>query len=389
MRTDLVLAIVLPAALWLLLALAAPPVRRALLAGLRCVGRHPDLWRIPMLFGVASALFQLGAAALLHARLGEAKWFTAFAWAPAPDLGALARASLLPAAESAASAFTIFTATFPLSAWFAILFVCNFAGLLAELARALRRRFGRAGGALLLALLVLCALAAIAKPAVYLLLPEVLGRVSILAPLAINLLSIVFELLLGIFFLTYLMLMAEAWRRGIQFHRHKLLHVAMRRTGFVLRWSLLVAALATAFLVLPVYLGLLVAPGGEFYDECAWAAAWIGRPLVAAVALFHCPVQAILVFHNESLRQALRESRQLLRKRGLAIIPYIAVVLGAFFALEMAVGYASARLEMESLAALSVRAAAAWIEALLAGWFIAGWVCLYKDLTAGRKEILF
>lgn len=389
MRTDLVLAIALPVALWLLCALAVRPVRRALLDGLRCVGRYPDLWRIPMLFGVASALFQLAAAALLHARLDETKWFTTVAWEPAPDLPPLALASLLPAAEAAASAFTVFTATFPLSAWFALLFVCNFAGLLVELARALRRRFGRGPGALLLTLLVLCALAAIAKPPVYLLLPEVLDHVPILVPLAVNLLSTIFELLLGIFFLTYLMLMAEGWRRGFQFHRHKLLHVAMRRTGVVLRWSLLVAALATAFLVLPVYLGLLVAPGGDFYDECVWAATWIGRPLVAAVALLYCPAQAILVFHNESLRQALRDSRQLLRKRGLVIASFVAVVIGAFFVLEMAAGYASARLGAESLPALSSRAVAAWIEALLAGWFVAGWVCLYKALTAGRKEVLF
>lgn len=389
MRTDLALAIAIPSALWLLCALAAPRVRRALLDGLHCVGRYPDLWRIPMLFGVASALFQLAAAALLQSRLGETKWFTAVAWDPAPAFDALAFATVLPAAEAAASAFTIFTATFPLSAWFALLFACNFAGLLAELARALRRRFGPARGAILLALIVLCALAAIAKPAVYLLLPEVLDHVSIFAPLAVNLLSIAFELLLGIFFLTYLMLMAEAWRRGFQFHRHKLLHVAMRRTGIVLRWSLLVAALATAFLVLPPYLGLLVEPGGAFYDDCVWVTTWIGRPLVAAVALFYCPVQAILVFHNESLRQALRDSRRLLRARGLTIAAFLAVVLGAFFALEMATGYASSRLGAESILALSGHAVAAWIEALLAGWFVASWVCLYKALSAGRKEILF
>ena len=64
-------------------------------------------------------------------------------------------------------------------------------------------------------------------------------------------------------------------------------------------------------------------------------------------------------------------------------------MIGAFFTLEMAADYASARLGAESLPALSSRAVAAWLEALLAGWFVAGWVCLYKALSAGRKEVLF
>ncbi|MDD5201271.1 MAG: hypothetical protein PHC88_15880 [Terrimicrobiaceae bacterium] len=387
MPPDTAIVAIPLAILWMVGAFSRAAVRGALMNGLRCAIRYPDLWRIPALFGVGYATFQLAATAILHLRLHET--FPLFAWSPPPPPAGFAVPALLPAAERTAAVFTIFTATFPLSAWFALLFLFNSGGLLTELARALRKRLGPAAGLLVTAALVLTALAAIAKPAVYLLLPEIAERVPVLVPMAVNFLSCAFELILGIFFLTYLMLMSHAWLRGLHFHRSNLRLVAMRRTGFVLKWSLLIVALASLLVMLPVYIGLLFAPGEPFDEGCEWFSTWIGRPAITAVALFYCPAQAILVFHNESLRQALREARQLFIAHLFVILPFLGAGYAAFLALEIAADTASACLGGETLAALGSRALAAFVEALLAGWLIASWVCLYKSLSARRKEIPF
>ena len=390
MRHDYALAAMLLAAFWALCALVHPATRRALLNGVRCMGRYPDLWRIPALFGLGYALFQFAAAALLHFRTGEfIAWLARIEWTPAPDPLVLIGESLLPSAERAASVFTIFTATFPLSAFFALLFLFNFKGVLIQLARALCRRLGRASGILLTAALVLTALAALVMPAVYLLLPEVAERVPMSAVMAVNFLSSLFELLLGIFFLTYLMLMAYAWMRGLQFHRYKLYQVAIRRTGFVLKWSLLIAALILVLVEAPPFIGMFVEPGADIYEACRWFSKWIGHSAVVVFALLCCPTQAILVFHNESLRQALRESAATLREKWTILLPFLGAAFAPFLLLGTAVDYACARLGPDTAAALGCRAISAWLEALLAGWLIAGWVCLYKGLSAGRKEIPF
>jgi hypothetical protein len=391
MLREYVCAATILAALWASCALLHPAVRRSLLEGLRCLGRYPDLWRIPMFFGLAYAIFQLAAAALLHWRMQENvfSWLVAANWSAPPDASSLLTASALPAAERTAAVFAIFTATFPLSAIFAILLLLNFRGLLREMARSLSKRLGRVRGAFVLLTLLLTALCAVAKPAVYLFLPEIAERVPVAAALAVNFLSVIFELLLGIFFLTYLMLMAFAWRRGLFFSRTKLFQLAMRRMGCALKWLTVIAALQVTLVSLPLFLGLFLGADSGLYENTAWLSNHVGRPLVTALALLCCPVQTILVFHTDSLRRALREASHLLRRRGLPILLFLGADCVSFLFLESATDYLCERLGEDTAASLASRTAESWIEALLAGWFIASWVCLYKSLTTGRKEIPF
>lgn len=375
-------ALAVLAALWLLGVFSRRAVRLALMNGARCLLRYPTIWRLPALCGVAYALFQLAAAALLHGRLEEP--FPVLAWGDAPSLGALLLGAVRPTAEHTAAVFTVFTATFPLSAWFALLFLGNSGGLLVTLVRTLAKRFGRLRATLLTFGLLVCALAALLKPAAYLFLPEVAQVVPLLVPMAVNALSGVFELLLGVFFLTTLMLMSHAWLRGIAFDRRKLRLFAMRRTGFVLKWSLVLVAADLLLVVLPLYAGLLIAPGEPFYEGCAWFSMWIGRGVVTALALLYLPVQAILVFHNESLRAALHDGRELVHRNWTLIVPFFVTAAATFLALEIAAAYADTRLGAETLAAFGARVAAAWIEGCAAGWLIASWVCLYKGFSPGR-----
>jgi hypothetical protein len=390
MPTDQAVAAAILVAIAVLCGLVPPTVRRALVEGLRCMGRHSSLWRIPALFGVGYGAFQFLAEASLHLRMQDfGAWLFHIEWNPSPATVPLLAGSALPAAERTASIFTIFTGTFPLSAWFALLLIANKHGLLAVMVSALRRRVGDASGLVVSALLLLTALCAIAKPFIYLLHPEIVERVPFAAELAIDLLSTLFELVLGIFFLTCLMLTAYAWRRGLHFERARLFQVAMRRSGFVLKWSLLLAALALVLVQLPLQLATLLAPGSSIDMACEWFSEWIGRPAVVAIVLFHCPVQAILVFHNESLARALRDSRRILRGEWRRIGAFLAASFASFLLLSAASAVLVARLGFETSLALVARIPVAFFEGLLAGWLIASWVCLYKSLSASRKEIPF
>jgi hypothetical protein len=387
MPSDYATAALALAAFWAVSAFSRGPVRRALANGLRALFCYADLWRIPAMFGLGYAIFQVAATLLLQHRLGVSP--ALLSWGHPPSPADLIAAGWLAAAERTNAVFTVFVATFPLSAWFALVFLCNAGGLFAELVKAVRKRFTSITSGLLICSVVLAAVAAIAKPFAYLLLPEVANHVPFYVPLTVNALSSAFEFCLGIYFLTYLMLMTHAWLRGIHFYRDRMRILAMRRTGYVLKWSLLMVVLAAIFVELPIYAGMLTAPGESFYNQCEWFSTWIGRSVVTAIALLYCPAQIILVFHNESLRQALRDARALIRRHWTSILPFLCSVYAAFFAIQMATDYGCAWAGGESLAGLGVRALAALIEAYLAGWLIASWVCLYKSLSTGRKEILF
>lgn len=388
MLSEYALAAAAIAALWACCAFLPREVRRATIDGLRCLGRHADLWRIPANFALGYAVFQLAAAALFHWRMEDLlSWIVQLSPQPSPRPLSLLAANLPGSAERTASIFTIFTATFPLSAIFAMLLLGNFRGLLAEMIRSLRRRFGLFRAALLSTALAVAAVCAAARPALYLLLPELNERTPLAVTLGMDFFSFVFELLLGIFFLTYLMLMAYAWMRGLHFERTKLFHVAMRRTAFVLKWSLPLTALAALLVVLPSYAALLA--DGDIAAASTWFSVTIGIPLVIAIALFFCPAQATLVFHNESLRGALLDSRRLLAAHWRPILPFLAAAASLFLLQASLADYVNVRLGAETCAALAAAIPLAGVEAFLTGWFIASWICLYKTLAAGRKEIPF
>lgn len=373
----------LAAIIVLVAVLARPTVRRSFVNAARCLGRHPDLWRIPAAFTVGYAAFQTFAAALLNARLGLNMPLLAAPDLP-PTLGPLLAAEWLPAAERTATLFSAFVATFPLAAWFALAFLVNAGGLLGELRRALRSRFGPVLGGWLLAGVTLAAIAAILRPAVYLLLPELAPHAPWYAPGVVMVIGAAFELGLGVYFLTYLMLMTHTWLRGIHFERPDLRRLAMRRTGYVLKWSLVLAAATILFVDAPTLAGLLLA--GAEADPAGGFVTNVGRPLVAAFAFAALPVAAILAFHNESLRAAAREGIRLILRHAADLAPFLAAAFALGFTLRVATAAAAELVGAATIADHAMRVIAALIEGVLAGWLIASWVCLYKSLPTRRKE---
>jgi len=381
-------------AAWVLAGLVHPGVRTALANGIRCMRRYPDLWRIPVLFGAAYALFNIAATLLLMARAGVdlAAWARTIEIAAIPPLERVAESSWSRAIESTAAIFNAFTTTFPLSAVFALAFLVNAGGTLGELFRALRRRFPRFGIILLL-FLILCALAAIIKPFAYLLLPEITDRLplstALFAASLINLASFVFELLLGVLVLTVLMLMAYAWMRGMQFRRDKLLRVAMRRTAFVLKWSLVIAGLGTLLVAVPLATASMLPDTSAIAGWLFSFGANIGLPALAFFMLFYCAVQTTLVFHNESLRDAMRDSLAFVRANPLPVALFLAASAILHLAIEGARQFIFLRFGADSSLGAATGAALSLLNAVAAGWLIAAWVCLYKSLSTGRRDIAF
>lgn len=392
MSRELQIALLVAGAAWIACALIPRSVRMALQNGLRCMSRYPDLWRIPLAFGLCHGLFLLVAHAAVAVRTGVdlREWLSAFPFVNVPPSVIFIPNTLLEAADLTASIFAFFTGTFPLSALCAIAFLGNYNGLLREISRAILRRFRRFGW-LLVVLLAISALAAICRPIAYLFMPELSEWIGFYGVVAIVMPGLIFELLLGLFFLTYLMLMAYAWMRGLQFHRYKLFLVAARRTGFVLKWSLLLAAVAFALVYVPQFLALIVnevAPGMAGVLRTV-SDPW-GRLVATLLVLVFCATQATLVFHNESLRDALRDSVRFSIANATSILPFIAAVFLPFLVLESASTYLAFSLGGIDTVGFGIAQLALVVAgSLLAGWFIAAWVCLYKSRFSSRKEIPF
>lgn len=378
-------------AVWIVCALLPRPVREALRNGLRCLGRYPELWRIPLLFGIFNAVFPLARQAAFMTRMGTSpgEWLTTFHRLEWPDLASVARYAGLQATESTATVFTLFTGTFPLSALCAVAFLVNANGVLGETCRAVVRRLPRSGW-ILVAVLLISALAAIVHPFLELLLPEAIVLLTYYGIVGTSMLAFVFEYVLGVFFLTYLMLMSFAWIRGLQFQRYRLTLLAARRTGFVLKWSLLLAALASILVVIPQLLALwLDEPASSFAEFLRLAGTQWGLIVVLAVSLVFCPAQAILVFHNESLRHAMRESLRFLRTNTAVVLAFLLAVFLPFLLVSAARGFLMLALGADSIGFSVARIILAAIDATFTGWFIAAWVCLYKSRISSRNEIQF
>ncbi len=377
-----------PAAGAALLAVLVGPVRRAYSNGWWCLMRHASLWKIPAGFAFCYALFHIAADGLLRWRLEE-RWPPGFT-SPPPDLPALAveqmPAALLPAAEMLVANFNGLAATFPVSVVFGGLFLCNWRGASSELRRALTRRFGLRGW-LLFSLLVLCATCALLKPLPLLLLPEFGKHFSLrdvlLVGTAINALAFVFEYLLGTCVQLLLLLTAYGWVRGLHFPRQRLLHFAVRRLGFVIKWALVLIVATLTFIHLPLFLEVVLTG-----VPAALRVELLARPILLLAMILCVTVQIRLALHNVSLRDAFVANLHFLRHQGWLVGTFLLAAFGLLVTIKA--------VEFAGLAWLGgTMAGAAWTVALqilasaAGGWILAAWVCFYTSLEGASREVVF
>ena len=379
-------------ALLFLLLVFASPVRASLRDGFRCVRRYRTIWGIVSLFGFCYAAFQL-ALEVYYYRLLPEESRPVFQWSRAwflpHDLKIeVLKGAILPSWEGLAGLFNILAATYPFSAVAAALLLANWDGHNGVLNRALRKRMGATGWTVYGAILV-CAAAAVAKPVMYVVLPVLGGRVSALSILQfstlVDWLSFLFECLLGACIQLYLILLVYAWVRGLTFSHRHLLDFAIRRLSSVVKWTALVMVASSLLINLPLLLSV-IPPFTHWIppETTVERIDRFSRPLLVAFLLCFSTVQITLTFHSESLRSAIRDHFQFLRRNWWHVAWFYAVAGMQFYLLNV-VNLALVR-GLGSGTALIVlwRLVYPFIAAFAAAWMLAGWVCLFRRCQDGH-----
>jgi hypothetical protein len=365
-----------------LLLMFTSPVRIALRDGLRCLMRFKRLWLVFALLALAYAAFQFAIFTPLQAtsdlRPEQFRFWETWHW---PAFGEVWRESALHALEGVAGIFDAAATTYPLSVVAAVLLIVNWRGLHASLIRALHKQFGFGGWLIYLAVL-LSAIASLAKPLIYLRNPiwrHFLSTGEILQVSAlVDSVAFLFEYLCAVYIQVYLITVALAWIKGLQFREGELLRFAMRRFSFVLKWLGLVVLASTLLLRLP----LLVAyfrdvPGVLDYLP-------LGRCLMAVLIICFGTMQISLVLHNESLREAFAAHWLFVRRHALRFGWFLLIAALHYWFLALADATVHAAATDRPLALILWKLFYILARALVTGWLLASWVCLFRQCEIGR-----
>lgn len=382
---DLRGCLVVILAVLLIMASGIPSLRRAYLDGWRCVLRHGALWKVPAGFALVYCIFPYVLEVWIYhlAGLPQRPLFQ-FNAAP-PDLPPLLIAGVIPAGEQLSATLTCLVSVFPLSCIAALLLLVNYRGLAREIFKMARARYGR-GVWIVLPIALACTVSALLKPVAFVALPllaKALSAPSLLSwGATINMLSFIFEFLLGTTIQLCLLFTAYGWVRGLSLNDERLLPFAVRRLGYVLKWSLVIVAATLAIFHVP-FLWDTLHSGSMSWNPELWA-----RPFLSAVTLLFGAVQIHLAFHNTTLKQAVVANFRFLKSSGLH---YLGFLLTAFGFLLIAQGAPMIGLEIfnNSLAGVGCAILAQTLAAAVGGWLLASWVCFFKQRTNGGKEISY
>lgn len=367
-----------------LVVLFANPVRTALRDGFRCLLRFKRLWLTFALLALAYSAFQFVVFTPLQStadlRLAQFRFWDSWHW---PLFSEVWRPALLHTVESVAGIFDAAATTYPLSVLAALFLILNWRGLHRSLVRALRKQFGFGGWLIYLGVL-LGALASLLKPLIYWLLPN---RTSFLSPAhflqtsaAVDSVAFIFEYLCAVYLQVYLIAVSLAWIKGLHFREGDILRFAMRRFSFVLKWVGLVVLATTLLLRLP----LLVAyfrdmPGVLDYLP-------IGRAAIALLLLCFATMQVSLVLHNEGLGEAFEAHWLFLREHTWRFVWFLLICGLHFWFLALADEVIRAAATERPLALIVWKLGYILARALVTGWLLASWVCLFRQCEIGRAD---
>jgi len=374
----------------------ATPIRDELRDGFRCLRRYPELWMILAIFGVCYALFHtVGLNVLNYYILPEGErpvlqWTRAW-FLPHASLTDVVRQSVLPAFESVAGIFNNVIATFPFSVVAAFLLLVNWKGHHMVLNRALRHRYGTWGWAIYGGITV-SALATLAKPIVLYAGLPFLGRFLpgeflLAVGFTIEWLAFIFENLFGVCIQVYLILLVYAWVRGVSFTDQHLLDFAIRRFSAVMKWAAVVLALSSVLIDLPHILFTLPPfSRGVDLEMVNDYVEHIARPTLAIFLIFFSTLQITLTFHSESVYQALRDHFHFIRRHGFELFWFLVIALVHFYGFHFLNNALTLGLGEGAAPGIAWQLAAPLLEAFLAAWLLASWVCLFKKTAPGHTH---
>ena len=365
-----------------LLVMLANPVRLALRDGFRCIARYERIWLTFALLGFAYFIFQFVTFSSVprpsEIDFAEIVSIPNWNWPPLSDVW---REVPLPTVESLAGIFDNATTTYPLSAIAAILFLVNWHGLHRTFGRALFKLYRWWSISIYLVFLV-STLAALLKPLVYWRLPSWNNEISTAHLLklsaSIDALSFIFEYLAGVYIQVYLVTLCLAWIKGLSFREGALFAFAMRRFSYVLEWAGIVVVVSMLVLRLPMLLAYFI----SLPDVLDYLP--LQRVFISGFILAFCSVQISLVLRNETLREAVRAHRQLLR-RDFRRVAWFWLICGLNFFLILVVDAMVRNAIADRVAAMILwKSIFVFLRALVTGWLLASWVVLFRQCESGR-----
>lgn len=396
-----------------LLLMFGNPVRASLRDGFRTIRRYPSLWVTLGLLGFFYQLFKLAERLYFHFALlpGERPEFVwmreawrdpnlrlagspeSIWWLPHADLLASVRAAVPLSVEGVAGIFNNAVITFPVAALAAVLLLVNWQGHHVVLNRALRKRFGHSGW-LVHSGIVLCALAALAKPLLYVA-PQLFGMADHPAAAyawfqwgpVIEWLAFLFEYLFGVFIQLYLILLAYAWVRGLEITRQHLVDFALRRCSYVMKWAAIVMLISSVLINAPLILKNFelfapVLPGESVLNQ------WHDRARLglSLFLLLTATMQITLTFHSESWRKALRDHLHFISRCWWPFFWFLAVALVHLFALHLVGIAVSCGLGEGTALWVAWKLSYPWLTGILTAWLLASWVCVFHSCESGKMS---
>ena len=364
------------------LVMLANPVRLALRDGFRCLARYERIWLTFALLGFAYFVFQFVTFSSLPSaseiNFAEIISVPNWNWPPLSDVW---RDVPLPTLEGVAGIFDNATTTYPLSALAAILFLVNWRGLHRTLWRALSKLYRWWSIPIYLVLLI-STLAALLKPLVYWRLPSWNNDISTAHLLkisaSIDALSFIFEYLVGVYIQVYLITVCLSWIKGLNFRESALFAFAVRRFSYVLEWAGIVVLVSMLVLRIPMLLAYFI----NVPDVLDYLP--VQRVFMSGFILAFCSVQISLVLHNETLREAFRTHRQLIR-RDFRRLAWFCLICALNFSVILVIdAIMRSAIADRTVVMMIWKSIFVFLRALVTGWLLASWVVLFRQCETGR-----
>ena len=376
-----------------LVLILANPAHRFFGDGLRCVQRHPRMWICLSVLGLAYTFFQIFGAF----QLGEAQFSLAslLHWPELKphDWRAAAGRAWLPALESLAGLFNQAVVSYPASALAALLFITNWRGYQMQFLRAAKMRLGRWWICVYLGV-VLCAFAAFCKPffslSIYWLNEYLNGIFLLRVGAIIDWLSFQFEYLFGLLVQIFLVVLAFVWIRGLNAEPGRMFEFALKRAVFAAKWAGVVLVATLLLIHLPLLISYAwITQRTEFTEAVVQYVEQTARPLIALALVLSCSMQITLILHNETLREAVLDHTELVRKYWHRIFWFLIVAGLHLFAISWLDEFSGDAFPKYSAPNMLLAALFTLGKAFLSAWFLASWVCLYRASLTPRKAIRF
>ena len=366
------------------LVMLANPVRLALRDGFRCLARYERIWLTFALLGFAYFVFQFVTFSSLPSaseiNFAEIISVPNWSWPPLSDVW---RDVPLPTLEGVAGIFDNATTTYPLSALAAILFLVNWRGLHRALWRALSKLY-RWWSIPIYFVLLISTLAALLKPLVYWRLPTWNNDISTAHLLkisaSIDALSFIFEYLAGVYIQVYLITVCLSWIKGLHFRESALFAFAVRRFSYVLEWAGIVVLISMLVLRIPMLLAYFI----NVPDVLDYLP--VQRVFMSGFILAFCSVQISLVLHNETLREAFRTHRQLIRRDFRRLAWFCLICALNFSVILLIDAMMRSAIADRTVVMMIWKSIFVFLRALVTGWLLASWVVLFRQCETGRIE---